>query len=41
MLSNSADMGLKPIGREGIRYLPCPEVPPLAAGEELQQGAGL
>jgi len=38
MLLNVAGTGNMPVGREGIQYLPCAEVPPLADGEELQQG---
>lgn len=38
MLQNATGTGNKPVGREGIQYLPCLEVPPLAEGEELQQG---
>ena len=38
MLSNAVDLGQKPVGREGIQFLQCLEVPPLTEGEELQQG---
>lgn len=38
MLQNATGTGNKPVGREGIQFLPCAEVPPLAEGEELQQG---
>ncbi|HML68565.1 MAG TPA: M15 family metallopeptidase [Clostridia bacterium] len=38
MLSLAAGTGQVPVGREGIQFLPCLEVPPLAEGEELQQG---
>ena len=38
MLSCSAGTGQLPIGREGIQYQSCLEVPPLSEGEELQQG---
>lgn len=38
MLSLAVGTGQAPVGREGIQFLPCLEVPPLAEGEELQQG---
>ncbi len=38
MLGNAAGTGQKPVGHQGIQYLPCLEVPPLTEGEELQQG---
>ncbi len=38
MLSVTAGTGQAPVGRDGIQFLPCLEVPPLAEGEELQQG---
>ena len=38
MLLVSVGTGQNPVGREGIQFLPCLEVPPLAQGEELQQG---
>lgn len=38
MLSLSAGTGQVPVGRDGIKFQPCLEVPPLAEGEELQQG---
>ncbi len=38
MLSITAGTGQQPVGRDGIKFLPCLEVPPLAEGEELQKG---
>ena len=38
MLSVTAGTGQQPVGREGIQFLPCLEVPSLTEGEELQQG---
>ena len=38
MLLIAVGTGQNPVGREGIQFLPCLEVPPLAEGEELQQG---
>ena len=38
MLLVAVGTGQNPVGREGIQFLPCLEVPPLAQGEELQQG---
>ncbi len=37
MLLVSVGAGQTPVGREGIRFQPCLEVPPLAEGEELQK----
>lgn len=37
MLSNAVGTGQTPIGRDGIRYQPCLDVPPLTEGEELQE----
>ena len=38
MLSIATGTGQLPVGRDGIQFQPCLEVPPLAEGEELQQG---
>lgn len=38
MLLVAAGAGQTPVGRDGIQFQPCHEVPPLSEGEELQQG---
>lgn len=38
MLLVASGAGQTPVGRDGIQYQPCHEVPPLSEGEELQQG---